>query len=68
MQHDAQLRICHERIGDNPAKKPRYARWAWCDLHAFAWCFDCERYICEIHYQANHQEHRTQLVTEETTT
>jgi hypothetical protein len=61
MRHDAQLRICHERIGDDPAKKPVNAKWAWCDLPAFAWCFDCEYFVCEIHTMARHELHRTQV-------
>jgi hypothetical protein len=66
MHHDAQLRVCHERIGDDPHKKPKHARWAYCDLAAFAWCFDDSMYVCDIHYQANHQTHQTQVVTDET--
>jgi hypothetical protein len=76
MHHDAQLRICHERIGDDPTiepghrfsdrtRQPKVAKWAWCDLPAFAWCFDESLYVCEIHYVANHELHRTQLVSEE---
>lgn len=65
MHHDAQLRLCHERIGDDPAAKPANARWAWCELAAHAWCFDCDHYVCDIHFEARHLGHRTQLVTDE---
>lgn len=65
MRHTAQLRMCHERIGDDPRKKPRHARWAYCDLAAFVWCFDDEMYVCDLHFEANHQFHRTQPVSAE---
>jgi hypothetical protein len=73
MRHDAQLRICHEKLGDDRERMPLWQKvrypgrrnWHWCDLPAHAWCFDCRRYICEIHYIANHELHRTQLVSEE---
>lgn len=73
MRHDAQLRICHEKIGTvlerlpwwYRSRYPRQKSWRWCDLSAYAWCFDESMYVCEVHYQANHALHRTQLVSEE---
>jgi hypothetical protein len=74
-RHPAQLRICHQRIGDDPADYPpsgqrrlgrrRQARIYDCDLPAHAWCFDCDYYVCEIHLTSRHALHRTQLVSEE---
>lgn len=55
-------RVCNQRIGDDPAKKPIKARWAWCRLAAYAWCFDCEHFVCDIHYEARHSLHRVELI------
>ena len=60
--HAAQLLVCHQKIGapDMPGK-----RWAWCDLPAHAWCFDCGFYACDIHALARHQTHDLQTVDAE---
>jgi hypothetical protein len=67
--HAAQLRICHERIGGIDGKGNRlmeaHDNSRWCDLGAFAWCFDCDHYVCALHYRSRHETHRTQLVTDE---
>jgi len=75
MHHDAQLRICHEKIGDDPADYPpgmqthshrrKHPVVYVCDLPAHAWCFDDDMYVCEIHTTSRHALHRTQLVSEE---
>lgn len=56
--------VCTQRIGDDPAKKPINARWARCLLPAHAWCFDCNHYVCEIHFTARHDSHRVDLTSD----
>ena len=32
----------------------------FCNLSAYAWCFDCNMYVCDIHLAANHvDQHQT---------
>ena len=46
--HKAQLFICHEPI---KAYQPR------CDLRAYAWCYDDDYYVCDLHWVSRHFEH-----------
>ena len=58
--HKSQLLICHERILGN--KRPRaYAApvATHCNLAAYAWCYDCDYYVCDIHMVARHEGHDT---------
>lgn len=62
--HIAQLRICHEQIaapghwtpnGPEVEETPKQ----YCNLRDVKWCIDDQRYVCEVHLNANHQGHRT---------
>ena len=66
MRHPAQLLICHQRIAaDFRVHEGRRERVdQFCSLEAFAWCFDCGFYVCDIHLAARHVAHRTQLRSE----
>ena len=61
--HRAQLLVCHERIAvggqgamDRPADWARAAK-QYCDLGAYAWCYECDRYVCRTHLYAKHERH-----------
>ncbi len=64
--HPAQLLVCHERIaGDKHVHEIRNGRAEqFCRLAAYAWCFDCGFYVCEIHMVANHDQHHTRVEVE----
>lgn len=67
MQHPNDLLICHQKIAaDIRVHEGRWVRSEqFCSLAAFAWCFDCDQYVCEIHLLARHDDHRTQTRAEE---
>lgn len=54
LAHPAQLVICHERI--NNAR-----RGAYCALAAYAWCYTCGYYVCDIHMQSRHYPCSTEI-------
>lgn len=58
--HGAQLRICHEHIGE--AERDKQGRYQWCELPASDWCFDCGFYVCEMHASTRHEFHQRQTV------
>jgi hypothetical protein len=57
--HRAQLHLCHERIAAGSAVQGGAVkgRSAFCDLSAWAWCYDCDFYVCDIHAFARHEGH-----------
>lgn len=59
-KHPAQLRVCHEHIDPRPPSAAREQAFQFCSLSAYAWCFDCQYYVCDIHAVARHERHRTQ--------
>ena len=58
-QHRAQLSVCHERIAAGAAISGGAVkgRSAFCDLGAWAWCYSCDFYVCDIHANARHEGH-----------
>ncbi len=57
--HRAQLHLCHERIvGSRTAGGHEVTPRPWCNLSAWAWCYDCDHYVCDIHANARHEGHR----------
>jgi hypothetical protein len=66
--HPLVYRICRQVIGDPESSRRRWLqpmRWAYCDLAAHAWCFDCDHYVCDIHAEARHRTHDLQTVADE---
>ena len=58
-RHRAQLALCHERIAAGSAVSGGAVkgRSTFCDLSAWAWCWDCDFYVCDIHMMARHEGH-----------
>lgn len=54
MKHPTSLRICHEHVGAGE-------RFQWCNLAAHAWCYDCDFFVCAMHLNTRHIEHRSAL-------
>lgn len=66
--HPLAFSLCRQRIGDPEQSRKRWyerARWAYCNLAAHAWCFDCDHYVCDIHFEARHVGHDHQTRAEE---
>jgi hypothetical protein len=63
--HRAQLLICHERImGRHLPGGHTKAGIQFCNLSAYAWCFDHNMYVCDIHLNARHTDTDCQTVIE----
>jgi hypothetical protein len=58
--HPAQMVICHEHIDPKAATSAHPETYAFCNMAADSWCFDCGYYVCEIHVVARHERHRLQ--------
>jgi hypothetical protein len=58
-EHETQLRICHQVLTGSRNLRAGYAK-RFCDLEAYAWCFDCRYYVCDIHLASRHDLHDTQ--------
>lgn len=58
IEHHAQLRICHERIGN-------YVHGRWCNLRPAMWCFVDDYYVCDMHAHTRHLNHHMQSVKAE---
>jgi hypothetical protein len=63
LSHPAQLLVCHQRIAAPRGYVRRDQRppGQFCNLPAFAWCFDCRMYVCDIHGEARHHLHETRI-------
>lgn len=59
--HRAQLLVCHELIA-GPMENDRVrADDQFCSLSAYAWCFTCDKYVCDIHMRSRHEGHDTTI-------
>ena len=67
--HRAQLHVCHQKIdakhidrraGSGQQRGFVLANQRFCDLSAYAWCYTCDMYICDIHLNSRHNgRHQT---------
>jgi len=57
--HPAQLLVCHQKIARPHVIKYAEETYQFCSLSAYAWCFDCGYYVCDIHQSSRHVAHRT---------
>ena len=61
--HRAQLLVCHQQIavGHQGPLESRadweHSRKQFCELGAYAWCFDDDMYVCDIHLNSRHRDH-----------
>ena len=55
--HRAQLLLCHEEIaGRHSPGGHTKMKLQFCNLSAYAWCFECDMYVCDIHLSSNHRD------------
>lgn len=60
--HRAQLLLCHEKIAGPPMPGGHTApELQFCSLSAYAWCYDCDIYLCDIHYLSRHEGHAADI-------
>ena len=60
--HRAQLLLCHEKIAGPHSRGGHVEpKEQFCSLSAYAWCFDCDRYVCDIHL-SNHRDTHNYVV------
>ena len=58
--HRAQLLLCHEKIAGRHHPGGHVKEGIqFCNLSAYAWCFDCDYYVCDIHLMSRHEGHNT---------
>jgi hypothetical protein len=61
--HRAQLLLCHERIaGRRTPGGHTKMEMRFCELSAYAWCVDCDMYVCDIHLASNHRDSHEYLI------
>lgn len=67
LDHDPQVRICHQRIGAGAGRRTVKAveRPEWCNLPASMWCLIHDFYVCEMHAHSRHRGHPMQSVADE---
>jgi hypothetical protein len=62
-RHRAQLLVCHEKIAGNTLTGARISNVKqFCDLSAYAWCFTCAYYVCDIHLNSRHNGKHDTLI------
>lgn len=52
--HRAQLLVCHELIAGPMENNRVRGEDQYCSLSAYAWCFDDNKYVCDIHLNSMH--------------
>lgn len=61
--HRAQLLVCHEQIaGRHSPGGHTQMHLQFCNLSAYAWCFDCNYYVCDIHYVSIHLDNHKAVI------
>jgi hypothetical protein len=59
-QHRMQLQVCHEKLmGRKSQGGHEQPGIAFCNLSAYAWCYECSHYVCDIHLNSRHEGHDT---------
>jgi len=56
LSHRVQVLTCHEVIGERD-RATRLDQRQWCNLKPFAWCYDHDHYVCDIHAFTRHEGH-----------
>jgi hypothetical protein len=60
--HRKQLLVCHQKIAGRHYPGGHTKEEAqFCDLSAYAWCFTCDLYVCDIHLASRHDSHDTKI-------
>ena len=68
--HKAQLLVCHQKIAARHMDRRSFratdkfglpgfvpGNQRFCDLAAYAWCYSCDMYVCDIHLNSRHRDH-----------